>query len=227
MIQPSLFDIEERGLFEQICSIEQLAEAYRSVRKNKGVPGVDGITVDQFRIQLQEELDQLSHEVRNWTYKPQPVKRVRLPKPDNQGERLIGIPTVRDRVFQQSIRMSLGGLFEPEFSTSSFGFRPNRGQQMAIAQAQKLVNEGKEWIVDIDLEKFFDTINQDRVIHLLKKKVDDKRLLRLIGLTLRSGILENTHFEESSVGTIRLAKYPRRNLLPRPPVHRPVKALAC
>lgn len=201
MIQPSLFDTEERGLFEQICSVEQLAVAYKSVRKNNGAPGVDGKSVKRFGAQLQEELDQLSHEVRNWTYKPQPVKRVRIQKPDNQGERLVGIPIVKDRVLQQSIRMSLEELFEPDFSPSSYGFRSNRGQQMAIAQAKELVSGGKEWIVDIDLEKFFDTINQDRVIQLLRRKVNDSRVLRLIGITLRSGILENDHYEESLVGT--------------------------
>ena len=201
MIQPSLFDTEERGLFEQICSIEQLAQAYRAVRANQGAAGIDGVSVDQFGASLQEELDQLSHEVRHWSYHPSPVKRVRIPKPDNQGERLLGVPTVRDRVLQQSIRMSLEPIFEREFSASSFGFRPNRGQQEAIAQAQRLVKEGKEWIVDIDLEKFFDTINQDRAIHLLQRKVEDKRILRLIGMTLRSGILENSDFEASRVGT--------------------------
>lgn len=201
MIQPSLFDTEQRGLFEQISSIEQLAEAYQAVRANKGTPGVDDITIETFGEHLQEELTQLSQDVRNWSYQPNPVKRVRIPKPDNQGERLIGVPTVRDRVLQQSIRMSLEAMFEPEFSESSFGFRPNRGQQDAIAQAQQLVKEGKEWIVDIDLEKFFDTINQDRIVHLLKRKVEDRRLLRLIGMTLRSGILENGHYEDSPVGT--------------------------
>ncbi|MBF0246342.1 MAG: group II intron reverse transcriptase/maturase [Planctomycetes bacterium] len=201
MIQLSLFDTTERGLFEQISSIEQLEESFQAVRKNKGAPGVDGQTIQAFGSNLEEELSALSQEVQSWQYKPQPVKRVRLPKPGNQGERLIGVPTVRDRVLQQSIRQSLERMYEPGFSQSSFGFRPNRGQQQAIAQAQEIVNEGKSWVVDIDLEKFFDTINQDRALHLLKGRVEDKRVIRLIGISLRSGILEYGNFEASESGT--------------------------
>lgn len=202
MIQQSLFDNSERGLFEQIISIEQLADAYRLVRANKGTSGVDGVKVEEFGARLEEELNSLSQEVSNWNYTPKPVKRVRIPKPGSTEERLLGIPCVRDRVLQQSIRMSLEKLFEPEFSPNSFGFRPNRGQQNAIAQAQQFVKEGKTWIVDIDLEKFFDTINQDRLLYLLKRKVDDSRVLRLVGLTLRSGVMDNDLFEKSSKGAV-------------------------
>jgi RNA-directed DNA polymerase len=138
MIQQSLFDNSERQLFEQITSIEQLAEAYRLVKANQGAPGVDGISVMEFGTRLEEELSSLSQEVRSWKYSPKPVKQVRIPKPESTEERLLGIPCVRDRVLQQSIRMSLEELFEPEFSPNSFGFRRGRLVPIEVSRMRSL-----------------------------------------------------------------------------------------
>ena len=192
---------DPRSLFDEIISYEQLHKAYKLVRANKGAPGVDGMTAKDFGANLNAELTKLSKEVRGWTYKPSPARRVRIPKPDGKKERLLGIPTVRDRVLQRSIQLSLERLFEPEFSDSSFGFRPRRGQPEAVQQAHRLIQEGKDWCVDIDLENFFDTINHDRLIQRLKLKVADRRVLRLIGIILRSGTLDGTHYEPHETGT--------------------------
>ena len=161
------------------------------VKANKGAPGLDGVTVEQFGANAEEEIERLSKELTKWVYKPRPVKRVEIPKPGSSEKRPLGIPCVRDRVVQQSLKISLEKLFEPEFSASSFGFRPDGGQQKAIIQAREIVNRGKEWVVDIDLEKFFDLINHDKVIQQLRSKVNDKGVLKLVGMTLRSGIFIN------------------------------------
>ena len=189
MINEDQIDMDQKELFEKVISYEQLYQAYRLVRSNRGAPGVDGITVEKFGENFEEELSLLSKELGEWKYRPLPVKRVEIPKPDSTEKRLLGIPSVRDRVLAQSLKLSLEKLFEPEFSPNSFGFRPERGQQQAISQARDIVNRGKNWVVDIDLEKFFDRINHDKVIYLLKRKVNDKRVLRLVGLCLRSGVL--------------------------------------
>ena len=178
----------------------RLHEAFRAVRAKGGAPGVDNVTVQRFAENLEQNLQHLAEEVRGWNYKPKPVKRVRIPKPDG-GERLIGIPSIRDRVLQYSLKMSLELGLEKEFSNHSYGFRPNRNQKQAIEAAKKLVNEGKEWVVDIDLEKFFDTINHDRIIDKLRQRGVEKTVLRIIAMTLRSGILENGELESVEAGT--------------------------
>ena len=159
---------------------------------------MDGQRIEEFGADLEEELRSISLELQSWEYTPSQVRRVEIPKPGSADKRGLGIPTVRDRVVQQSLRMSLEPLFEPEFSEYSFGFRPGRGQQAAILHSKRLVEEGKDWVVDIDLEKFFDRINQDRVIHLVSKRVADKRVLRLLGMTLRSGVLEGEQRDAKS-----------------------------
>lgn len=146
---------------------------------------MDGQTLESFGSKLEEELKHLSTEVRNWGYRPQPVRRVEIPKPGSR---------------EKSIRQSLEPLYEPEFSEFSFGFRPGKGQQDAIEAAHCMVASGKDWVVDIDLEKFFDRINQDRLIHTLSLKVKDKRVLRLIGLVLRSGIDHLGSYEPNTQG---------------------------
>lgn len=189
-----------KQMFETLSSYEQLKESWKLVKANGGAAGVDGQTLESFGSKLEEELKHLSTEVRNWDYRPQPVRRVEIPKPGNREKRKLGIPTVRDRVLQQSIRQSLEPLYEPEFSEFSFGFRPGKGQQDAIEAAHCMVASGKDWVVDIDLEKFFDRINQDRLIHTLSLKVRDKRVLRLIGLVLRSGINHRGSYEPNTQG---------------------------
>ena len=189
-------------LFEEVISEDQLRIAYKAVRSNRGSPGIDEISVEKYGENLEENLRELIEEVKNWKYRPMPVRRVRIPKPGSDKERLLGIPSVKDRVLQYSLKMSLEKIFEKKFSENSYGFRPGRNQKQAVGKAKELVNSGKDWIVDIDLERFFDTISHDRLIHLLGLEVKDKRILRLIGITLRSGILDKGELIESEEGAV-------------------------
>lgn len=179
----------QTDLFEKICSLDNLRAAFKSVKRNKGAPGIDGITIEKYEENLEMNLQQLRTEVMRWTYTPKPVRRVEIPKPDGKGIRLLGIPTVKDRILHMAIKMVLEPMIDPTFSVNSFGFRPEKNQQQAVQQAQRIVQSGKEYVVDIDLSKFFDRINHDRLIHRLKGLIDDNRILRLIGMILRSGIL--------------------------------------
>jgi len=171
------------------------------VAKNKGAPGIDGVTIEAFQENIDEELSQLAEELANWTYKPRPVKRVEIDKPDG-GIRLLGIPCVRDRVVQATLKRILEPRITPLFSTHSFGFIPNRNQEQAVRDAQRIVQSGKEWVVDIDLSKFFDRINHDRLINRLGKIIKDKRILRLIGMILRSGIMKDGVVTPSHEGSV-------------------------
>ena len=191
----------ERHLFDAICSTSALRRAFKDVRRNKGVPGVDGVTVQAFESSLEENLRQLREELINWHYKPHPVRRVNIPKADG-GTRKLGVPSVRDRVLQTSIKLALEPLFDPKFSKSSFGFRPSLGQRDALKQAKQIVNTGRDWTVDIDLSQFFDEISHDRLIGRMGKFIEDKRVLRLIGLTLRSGVMENGVTQTSAKGSV-------------------------
>ena len=192
----------QTDLFEQICALETLMEAFKSVKRNKGAPGIDGITIEKYEENLEENLKQLKAEVLSWIYKPTPVKRVEIPKPGGKGIRLLGIPIVKDRVLHMAIKMVLEPIIDPTFSENSFGFRPGRNQQQAVQQAQKIVLSGKEYVADIDLSKFFDRINHDRLIYRLKGHVKDPRILKLIGMILRGGVMIDgvkTPSEEGSV----------------------------
>jgi group II intron reverse transcriptase/maturase len=184
----TLFDLN-KSLFERIVSEDHLAEAYRAVRRNKGAPGIDGVSVEDFGLRLDQELGQLHQELMNWTYEPKPVRRVEIPKPGGEGVRLLGVPCIRDRVVQASIKAALEPIFEAKFSEHSYGFRPGRSQRQAVEAAQRIVSTGKEFVVDIDLSKFFDRVQHDRLIYRLGLEVPDKRVLRLIGQTLRSGVM--------------------------------------
>ena len=179
MKQRSLF-IEERSLFEQLCDQGNLLTGFEAVKRNGGAPGVDGVTVGEFQSQIDEELAQLQMDLESWSYKPSPVKRVEIPKPGNAGVRLLGIPCVRDRVVQASIKHLLEPIIDPTFSDNSYGFRPGYSPQKAVEAAQKIVQSGKEYVVDIDLSKFFDRVNHDRLICLLSSHVPDKRILRIM-----------------------------------------------
>lgn len=195
----TLFNIN-KSLFEQICSYEQLYDSFKAVKRNKGAPGIDGKSIAEYESNLQEELGQLEKDLKSWTYQPRAVKRVEIEKPEG-GVRLLGIPCVRDRVLQASIKSILEPLFEKKFSEHSYGFRPGRSQKQALLAAQTIVNSGKEFVVDIDLSKFFDRVNQDRLIHRLSLEIDDKKVLRLIGLTLRSGVLIDGVVHPTDEGT--------------------------
>jgi RNA-directed DNA polymerase len=192
----------QTDVFEMICAQDTLRDAFKAVKRNKGAPGIDGITIEMYEESLEENLIQLRTEVKNWLYKPTPVKRVEIPKLTGKGVRLLGIPIIKDRVLHMAIKMVLEPILEPTFSENSFGFRPGRNQQQAVLQAQKIVQSGKEYVVDIDLSKFFDRINHDRLIYRLKGHIKDSRVLRLIGMILRGGIMIDgikTPSEEGSV----------------------------
>lgn len=183
--------IEEPRLFDQLCSTLYLSIGFEQVKKNKGKPGIDGVSIADFETRLDEELSQLQQELQDWTYQPSPVRRVEIPKPGGKGVRLLGIPTVRDRVVQTTLKLLLEPIFDPHFSPHSYGFRPGRSQHQAVQAAQQIVNSGKPYVVDIDLSKFFDRIHHDRLIARMGQRIADKRILRLVGLMLRSGVMVN------------------------------------
>ena len=188
-IQLELGFEDKSSLFETILDTYNLKIAFKRVKANKGAPGIDGITIEEYEQNLEEELNQLKEEVQSWSYKPTPVKRVEIPKPNGKGTRNLGIPIIKDRVLHMAIKQILEPILEPTFSENSYGFRPGRNQQQALQEAKRIVESGKEFVVDIDLSKFFDRINHDRLIHRLKTHVDDTRVLRLIGMILRSGVM--------------------------------------
>ena len=190
------------NLFERICSVEDLERGFRLVKRNGGAPGVDGVTVEEFASRAQEELRQLKKDVESWTYEPKPVRRVEIPKSSGNGIRKLGIPTVRDRTLHAAIKAVLEPILDPVFSEHSYGFRPGKNQRQAVEAAQQVVQSGKEYIVDIDLDSFFDRIHHDKLISRLGLIVRDKRVLRLIGIILRSGIMGDGLVKPTSEGSV-------------------------
>ena len=187
-------------LLEEILSRESMQAAYKQVMRNKGSAGVDGETVEQLQSYLWAHWATIKTGILSGTYKPQAVKRVEISKP-NGGKRLLGIPTVKDRLIQQAISHQLVKLYDKEFSEFSYGFRPGKSAHMAVLQAQQYLNDGYKWVVEIDLEKFFDTVNQDRLMSLLSRKIEDKRVLQLIRRYLQSGVQVDNTIEPSFEGT--------------------------
>ncbi len=196
------FTFHDGDLLEEICEMRNLNTSFKLVKRNKGAPGIDGITISAFEQNLDQELAQLRKEILSWSYKPTPVKRVEIPKPNGKGVRLLGIPIIKDRVLHMAIKRVLEPLLDPFFSVSSYGFRPKRNQRQAVETARDIVQSGKEFVVDIDLSKFFDRINHDRLIHRLGRRIKDKRVLRLIGMILRSGIMDKNGLIKSSEGSV-------------------------
>jgi RNA-directed DNA polymerase len=194
--------IEEPRLFENLCSSFYLGIGFELVRRNRGAPGIDGVSIQDFEANLDEELSQLQQELVNWAYQPSPVRRVEIPKPGGKGVRLLGIPTVRDRVVQTTLKLLLEPIFDPHFSPHSYGFRPGRSQHQAVEAAQRIVNSGKPYVVDIDLSKFFDRIHHDRLIARMGQRIADKRILRLVGILLRSGVMINGVVNPSQEGAM-------------------------
>jgi group II intron reverse transcriptase/maturase len=181
----------------------ELEKGFKAVKKNRGAPGIDGVTIKDFENRLVEELSQLKNELESWTYKPKPVRRVEIPKPGKDaGVRLLGVPCIRDRVVQATLKNLLEPILDPTFSNNSYGFRPDKNQQQAVEAAKKIVRSGKEYVVDIDLSKFFDRVHHDRLISRLKKFVPDTRILRIIGMTLRSGVMKEGLVEPTKEGTV-------------------------
>jgi RNA-directed DNA polymerase len=194
--------VDERSLFEKLCDLSNLEAGFKAVKKNRGAPGIDGVTIKEFDSRLEEELVQLQLEIASWDYKPSPVRRVEIPKPGKgAGVRLLGVPCTRDRVVQATIKLLLEPILDLTFSDHSYGFRPGYNQRQAVEAAQRFVQSGKEYVVDIDLSKFFDRVNHDRLIYLLSVHIDDKRILRLIGMILRSGIMKDGMVMLSEEGT--------------------------
>jgi RNA-directed DNA polymerase len=187
-------------LMEEICDRENLKEALRRVKANKGSPGIDGITVNQLDDYLEQRWPAIRGQLLSGTFKPKPVKRVEIPKPDG-GVRKLGIPTVLDRFIQQAVMQVLQRQWDPTFSDHSYGFRPGRSAHQALAQAQRYIAEGYGWVVDLDLEKFFDRVNHDKLMAQIAKRVEDKRLLKLIRAFLNAGVMENGLVSPSVEGT--------------------------
>ena len=177
-------------LFERILERNNLNDAYRQVRRNGGAPGVDGMSVDGLLAYLREHKESFLESLRNGTYRPLPVRRVEIPKPDG-GVRLLGVPAVMDRMIQQAISQVLSPIFEQDFSETSYGFRPGRSAHQAIRKAQEYYNQGYRQVVDIDLSKYFDTINHELLMNMLRAKIPDKRVLDLIKRYLKSGVMIN------------------------------------
>lgn len=187
-------------LLEKILARENLNKAYKKVYQNKGVAGVDGITVEEIAEYIKENKDRITNKIRKRQYKPQPVKRVQIPKENGQ-KRNLGIPTVMDRIIQQGIVQILTPIYEEQFHDNSYGFRPERSCEQAVIKVLEYLNDGYDWIVDIDLEKFFDTVNQDKLITIIGKTIKDGDVVSLIRKYLSAGVMVNGVKMETKVGT--------------------------
>jgi RNA-directed DNA polymerase len=188
-------------LMEEVCGRENLKEAFRQVKANKGSAGVDGMTVIALLDYLKQHWPAIREQLLNGTYKPQPVRRVEIPKPDGGGMRKLGIPTVLDRFIQQAVMQVLQRRWDRTFSDHSYGFRPGRSAHQAVAQAQQYIVQGYGWCVDLDLEKFFDRVNHDKLMGQIAKRIEDKRLLKLMRAFLNAGVMENGLVSPSVEGT--------------------------
>ena len=193
-------DFQTDNLMEQILHKDNLNKAYKKVKSNKGAGGVDGMSVDELLGFLRENQKQLIQKIKDGKYKPNPVRRVEIPK-ETKGEfRKLGVPTVVDRVFQQAITQVLSPIYEKQFSENSFGFRPNRSAHDALKQCQRNVNDGYVYVVDMDLEKFFDTVSQSKLIEVLSRTIKDGRVISLIHKYLNAGVISKGMFEKTEVG---------------------------
>jgi group II intron reverse transcriptase/maturase len=190
----------EDGLWTEIFSRPNLFAALERVRRNGGAAGVDGMTVEELPEHLKAHWPSIRDKLEAGSYQPSPVKRVEIPKP-NGGVRLLGIPTVQDRLIQQAMQQVLSRVYEPTFSEHSYGFRRNRSAHDAVEAAQGYINAGNKWVVDIDMAKFFDTVNHDRLMAGMKQRISDKRVLRLVNAYLKAGVMVNGVVMETEEGT--------------------------
>lgn len=190
----------EGGLWEEIFSRPNLYTALERVQRNSGAPGVDGMTVEGLPDHLKAHWPSIREKLEAGSYQPSPVKRVEIPKP-NGGMRLLGIPTVQDRLIQQAMHQVLSRVYEPTFSDHSYGFRRWRSAHDAVEAAQRHIKAGYKWVVDIDMAKFFDTVNHDRLMARMKQQVGDKRILRLVNAYLKAGVMVNGVVAETAEGT--------------------------
>ena len=193
-------DLSADSLLRKILSRENMNDAYKKVRSNRGTGGVDEMSVDELLPYLREHRLELLRQIKDGKYKPNPVRRVEIPKEEKGKVRKLGIPTVVDRMIQQAIAQVLTPIYEPQFSESSFGFRPKRGAHDALKQCQRYANEGYLYVVDMDLEKFFDTVCQSKLIEVLSRSIKDGRVISLIHKYLNAGIVRQGVFERSEQG---------------------------
>ena len=190
---------EDEGLMERVVERDNLFRALKQVQSNGGSPGMDGMTVEELAPYLKEHWPRLKQALLEGTYQPQPVKRVEVPKPQG-GIRKLGVPTVVDRFIQQAVMQVLQAQWDPTFSDSSFGFRPGRNAHQAVKRAQSYLKEGYTWVVDMDLEKFFDRVNHDKLMSEVSKRVQDRRVLTLIHRFLKAGAMEHEALHETVDG---------------------------
>lgn len=189
------------SLIDKIYQPENLRRAFKRVKQNHGAPGIDGETVEEYGEKLEENTEFLHEKLKTNTYEPSPVKRVEIEKPDG-GTRLLGIPTVRDRVVQQAIVNVLNPIFDETFHPSSYGYRPGRSQHMAVAKAERFLNTyGLRYVVDMDLSKCFDTLNHDIIIGTVAEKISDGKVLRLIEKFLKAGVMKDGSFRDTELGS--------------------------
>lgn len=177
-------------LMEKVCARENLLAAYRRVVRNGGAPGIDGVTVDELMSYCRKHWARIREELLSGRYMPQAVRRVEIPKPDGKGKRMLGIPTVLDRLIQQALLQVLTPIFDPTFSEDSYGFRPGRSAHDAVRRAREHIAAGHRWVADLDIEKFFDRVNHDVLMARVVRRVEDKRVLLLIRRYLQAGVLE-------------------------------------
>ena len=193
-------DLQATGLLEEILRNDNLNKAYKKVKSNKGSGGVDGMDVDELLSYLRKHGKKLNQQICDGKYNPNPVRRVEIPKEEKGKFRKLGIPTVVDRVYQQAIAQVLSTIFEKQFSENSFGFRPNRGAHDALKQCQRNANDGYVYVVDMDLEKFFDNVCQSKLIEVISRTIKDGRVISLIHKYMNAGVVANGLFEKTEVG---------------------------
>ena len=190
---------QQMSLIEEILSVENLNEAIKRVKANKGASGIDKMSVDKLEPYFNEHRKEIIESIMNKTYKPQPVRRVYIPK-SNGKLRPLGIPTVVDRVIQQAIAQRLVPIYENVFSDYSYGFRPNRDCHTAISKVLEYLNQGFEWVIDLDIEKYFDTVNHDKLISILREQVNDSHTVHLIRKFLQAGVMDNGLVSSTTIG---------------------------
>jgi len=190
------------SLIDKVYNIENLRKAYKRVRANKGAPGLDGETIEEYGENLEDNLKQLHHELKSGTFQPVPVLRVEIDKEDGKSKRKLGIPIVKDRIVQQALLNILQPIFDPHFHPSSYGYRPGRSPQQAVAKAERFMNKyGLPYVVDMDLSKCFDRLDHELILKSINTRVSDSKVLKLIKSFLEAGVMVGGRVEKTDVGS--------------------------